>query len=188
MQHQSQPTLPARTSASLAILACLLWGSAFPAVKVGLEHMPPLTFAGIRFILAGALLVPFWVGRENAIAAIRRNWRLIVKVAFLQTVILYGLFFWGLSLVGGAQGAIILGSSPLAMAVMAHWMMKDDRMSMGKTGAIALGLVGVVIVVLGRSANGQAGKNQLLGMALLAVTVISSGLASIAVVTPGSWS
>ena len=103
--------------APAAVLACLLWSSAFVGVKIGLRYMPPLTFAGVRFVVSGLLLAPFWVGRGGAGREILRNWRLVALVAGLQTVVLYGAFFVGMTMIGGAQGAILLGTYPLVAAV-----------------------------------------------------------------------
>ena len=42
----------------LAIFACLLWGSAFAGAKIGFEYTTPLHLSGMRFMLAGLLLIP----------------------------------------------------------------------------------------------------------------------------------
>ena len=103
-----------------AILACVLWGSAFPAVRIALQYAPPLLTAGLRFILAGLLLLPL-CGRPAAMCvSLRKHWRLVLTVSFLQTTLLYGTFFLGMSLIQGAQGAVIIGSAPLVSAMMAH--------------------------------------------------------------------
>jgi len=164
-----------------AILGCLLWSSAFAVVKMGLEYMPPLTFAGMRFLLAGLMLIPF-CGRFKAIAfALRRQKRLILWVSFLQTVILYSTYFVGMKLVGGAQAAIVVGSGPLAAALMAHWFMKNDRMTRGKSCSIGMGMVGVVVLACASKPWSPAGMRQVIGMVLLMVGVISSAVSNILV-------
>lgn len=164
-----------------AILGCLLWSSAFAVVKMGLEYMPPLTFAGMRFLLAGLMLVPF-CGRPKAIAfALRRQKRLILWVSFLQTILLYSTFFLGMKLVGGAQAAIVVGSGPLASALMAHWFMKNDRMTRGKSCSIVMGMLGVVVLAWASKPWSPAGMRQVIGMGLLMVGVLSSAASNILV-------
>ena len=181
MQTLPHTSHPAARAAPLAIAACLLWGSAFAVVKMGLAHVPPLTFAGVRFILAGCLLIPL-CGRPRAgLAAVRKNWRLVAAVSGLQTVVLYGTFFVGMRLVGGAQAAVLLGSSPLVTALLAHVMIEDDRMTLAKTGAIALGMGGVAIIAVSSKPWSSAGLTELGGMALLTVGVIAGNLSNVVV-------
>ena len=163
----------------LAILACLLWSSAFAAVKLGLEHMTPWRFAGLRFMLAGLLLVPLCGRPGEFLRAVRRQWRLVGVVSLLQIVILYGTMFPGMAIVTGAQGAVIIGAAPLASALMAHWFMHDDRMTFGKAGAIALGVAGVAVIAIAMKPWSAAGLGELGGMGLLMVGVVSSAIAGV---------
>jgi len=168
-----------------AIFACLIWSTAFPAVKTGLQYLPPLTFAGWRFMLAGLLVLPLCGPLHDHLRAVRREWRLVLLIAVLQTVILYGLFFVGLSLVPGAKAAIVSGSSPLICALLAHWLMHNDRMTWGKAASITLGMVGVVIVAVSTKpwASGPDGGRwtELVGLGVLLVGTISSSFAGVIV-------
>ncbi len=181
MDSPSAKTSSAVRAAPWAILACLLWSSAFAGVKIGLAYVPPLTFAGMRFILAGCLLLPFCGGPRGVASTLRRHGRLVLTVSFFQTIVLYGAFFWGMSLVGGAQGAVIIGASPLAAALLAHFFMADDRMTLGKAGTIALGMAGVVVLAAARQPWEPAGRRELAGMGLLLISVVSSAAAGVTV-------
>ena len=77
------------TNAALAILACLLWSTAFAAIKIGLRYSDPIGFAGARFMLAGLLLVPFWwCNNPDWLRAVKENLRLILVVSFFQTFLI----------------------------------------------------------------------------------------------------
>jgi len=173
--------LAASRAAPPAILACLLWSSAFVGVKVGLAYVPPLTFAGWRFMLAGLLLVPLAGGPGSVLRTLAGHWRVIAAVSLFQTVILYGSFFLAMKLVSGAQAAIIVGSNPLIVALLSHLLMKDDRMTSGKGGVIALGICGVAIIALASKPWRPTGLRELGGMGLLIVAICSSGLGNIVV-------
>ena len=172
---------PAALAAPGAIVACLLWGSAFPAVKIGLKHVAPLTFAGWRFMLAGVLLLPLCGRPSKYIAAVRTHWRLILQVSALQTVLLYALFFSGIVLIQGAHAAIVCGTAPLVTALLAHWLMGNERLTPVKTGVIVLGLSGVVLLALARNPLEPAGLRELAGLGLLLCSVICASLANILV-------
>lgn len=150
-----------------AILACLLWSTAFAAVKLGLEHMSPLTLAGCRFILAACLLLPFTGNPRRSLAVLWDNRRTVLWVALFQTAILYALFFIGLSLARGAQAAIVMGASPLVAGVLAHFAMHDDKMTPRKTAGIVLGMVGVVLISLASAPWSTAGSRECIGLGIL---------------------
>lgn len=135
----------------LAIFACLLWATPFTAIKIGLKYTTPLQFAGVRFLISGVLILPFIKNLKHKVLESIHRWRLILWVALLQTTLLYGLFYMGINLVPGALGAMLIGSQPLFTAMMAHWMLKNDKMNWQKIGAILLGISGVCIISLGRS-------------------------------------
>ena len=168
-----------------AIFACLLWGSAFPMIKTGLEYVKPLTFAGWRFILAGAILLPLCGRPSRYFKAVRTHWRLIVVVSMIQTVLLYTLFFIGMEWVQGAHAAIICGSAPLVTGLLAHWLMPNERLTPIKFCAIALGLAGVVLLAAAQKPIETSGLRQLAGMGLLVTSVVCASGANILVARYG---
>ena len=98
----------------LAIVACLLWATAYPFIKIGLEYAPPLHFAGIRFFFSGIMILPFAFGSWSYMKMVKENKRLVLYVTLLQTFFNYIFFYYGMDLVPGAIGAIIVGAQPLA--------------------------------------------------------------------------
>ena len=109
-----------------AILACLLWATAFAGIKIGLQYSPPLSFAGIRFMLAGILLMLVSGNPKKYFYTVVKNFKLIFILSFVQTFLAYSFFYTGITLVDGALAAIIIGSSPLIVAILAHLMEKNQ--------------------------------------------------------------
>ncbi|MCT4614757.1 MAG: DMT family transporter [Marinifilaceae bacterium] len=134
----------------LAILACLLWATPFTAIKIGLKYTSPLYFAGLRFFISGLILLPFAGGYKSIISSVKNHRSYILSVAIFQTTLLYGLFYTGVDLVPGALGAMLIGAQPLFASIMAHLMLKNDKMNLKKTIAVLVGVVGVCIISLGR--------------------------------------
>ena len=162
--------------------ACLLWSTAFVGIKVGLRHAPPWFFAGTRFFLSGLLLLPFSGGFRNLSTDLRRHGRLIVGVALLQTFLLYGMFYTGMTLVEGALAAIVLGASPLITAAMAHFYLDGDRMTRLKALSLLGGLAGVILISLSRQPWSAQGLRSLTGIGLLLLGSTCSAGASILIV------
>ena len=135
----------------LAIFACLLWATPFTAIKIGLKYTTPLQFAGLRFFISGLIILPFIKDLKHKVLESKKRWRFILWVALLQTTLLYGLFYTGIDYLPGALGAMLIGSQPLFAAIMAHILLKNDKMTWQKIMAILLGLTGVCIISLGRA-------------------------------------
>ena len=163
----------------LAITACLLWSSAFVLVKFGLEDMPPFLLGGARFILAGTMLLPLTRPGGDAIREIRGNWKLVAKTSLFQTVILYGLFFFSLQFVRGAQASIIIGSSPIVSAIVAHIMQKNDKMTLTGTLSILLGVLGIAVITISSKPWNADGLPEFIGILLLLLGSISSAMANV---------
>ena len=165
----------------LAIFACLLWSSAFVLVKFGLEDMPPFLLGGTRFILAGLMLAPFIRPGRKAFKELAASLALVAKTSFFQTVLLYGLFFVSMQYVRGAQASIIIGSSPIVSAVVAHVMQKNDKLSVSKTLSILLGVAGIVIIMISSKPWGPTGGIEFFGMTLLLLGSVSSAVGNVLV-------
>jgi len=162
-----------------AISACLLWSSAFAGVKYGLGFMPVFVFAGIRFLLAGAMQLPLVGIREPArLFRDRRVW----MIALFNTFFLYALFFTALSMAPGAQAAIIVGASPLVAGWMAHLLMPNDRMTLRKQAAILLGMLGITLVILNKEPwQSGVGREESIGLGLLVISCFVSSFGNILV-------
>lgn len=165
-----------------AIFACILWGSAFAGAKIGFEYMPPVLLSGFRFSLAGLLLLPLLLHKKVPIVeTVKLNWRFMTLFAFAQTFLQYGLFFMGLNKVSASTSAIIIGAGPLFVAVMAHLTMKNDRMTLRKIIAIAMGIAGVVFISLRKGSVSSGNSEFYIGVALLLSSNLIGGYTNIMV-------
>ncbi len=163
----------------LAITACILWSTAFAGIKIALPYTTPFFLAGIRFFLAGILLIPFSGG--GYIRGLVNNIKMILLISLFQTVLMYGLFFTAMSMIPGAVAAIIIGSSPLITATITHFALKNDRFTKRKVISIIIGVVGIVFVVAGRQTLKGIGLHDLSGIGILLVSIVFSAVGNILV-------
>ena len=170
-----------RSDSALAILACLLWSTAFVAIKYGLRFAGPITFAGARFTLAGMLIVPFCGHPKTWLRMIGGNLKAVLVLSVFQTSLHYGLFYAGMTLVPGALAAIVIGSAPLITAVTAHFMMPREHLNTVKVISLIVGIIGVAVISLSRQPWHAAGLRELGGIALLLVSSFSAALGYIIV-------
>jgi drug/metabolite transporter (DMT)-like permease len=164
-----------------AIIACLLWSTAYAAIKLGLQYDTPFHFAGVRFIISGLLILPFTVKPLIYLNMIREHWRVVAWVTFLQTLVNYSLFYHGLALVPGALGAVVVGSQPLVTAVVASLMQKDDKLTSKKITTIIFGISGVILISAGRQAFKLGTALELLGVLMLIIANIALATSNVVV-------
>lgn len=168
-----------------AIVSCLLWSAAFVFIKKGVVYVPPLQFAGMRFLLAGLILFPllrYFSGLERWKAVWGVAWanrRLLVVLGLFQIGFQYALFYSGLARIPAALGALLQGAGPLIVALLAHFMAHDDRLTGRKVAALLLGFIGVVVLTLGRQSLGAVGGHSLLGVCLLLASSVVAGVGTI---------
>jgi drug/metabolite transporter (DMT)-like permease len=165
----------------LAVVACLLWSTAFATIKLGLPYTTPIQFAGIRFFLAGLLLVPLALRMGGFGRSFGKNYKFIIVVALSQTFVQYALFYWGISMVPGGITAITIGAQPLFVAIVAHFAMANERMTVRKVLSISLGLSGIVLISLGKGVYGGGGPKMLFGISLIILSNLSSGIGNIVI-------
>jgi drug/metabolite transporter (DMT)-like permease len=150
-----------------AIIACLLWSTAYAGIKLGLQYDTPFHFAGIRFIISGLMILPFTVKPMVYLSMIRNNWKVVAWVTILQVVINYSLFYQGLNLVPGALGAVVYGAQPLIIALVAALLHKDDKLTRSKIITIIFGLSGVILISVGRQAFRLGAGLEIIGVLML---------------------
>ena len=169
-------------TALLAILSCLLWSSAFAGVKIGLQYATPLQFAGTRFFISGLLVLPLALKMSPGyLRIIRSNLKLILLFAFLQTFLQYTLFYTGINMIPSAVAAVVIGSQPLFIALVAHFLMPGDRMTRAKTLVILFGIMGVVLVSLGKDPESLTGNIALMGIIFMLLINVISGFSNVLV-------
>ncbi|MDX9724772.1 MAG: DMT family transporter [Bacteroidales bacterium] len=164
-----------------AVIACLLWSTAYAGIKIGLQYDTPLHFAGIRFIISGLMILPFTVRPRIYFKMIRENWKVVIIVLVLQTLINYSLFYVGMDLVPGALGAVIVGSQPLVTALVAAMMHREDPLTKSKIVTIISGIAGVILISAGRQAFRIGSAIELLGVFLILLANIATATSNVVV-------
>jgi drug/metabolite transporter (DMT)-like permease len=171
-------------TAILAIISCLLWSSAFAGVKIGLQYTTPLQFAGIRFVIAGLIVLPLAIRKNPSyLRILKSNLKMILLFAFLQTFLQYVMFYTGLNMIPAAIAAIVIGSQPFFVAVVAHFLMPGDRLTTMKTLVILSGILGVFLVSMGKDPSSLTGNIMIAGILLMVAINILSGFTNVLVAT-----
>ncbi len=165
------------------LLICLIWGTTWLAIKIGLEAgVPTFLGAALRFLLAGAILTPLaWLYKRPAFAD-RAAWRLAILIGLLSFGVGYGLNYLGENYISSGLAGLTFSFFPVWVALMAR-VMVGERITPGKFSAIALGLAGVAVLFWGSWRDFGAGA--LPGVAAVSASVIVQGYCNIRIKRDG---
>lgn len=170
----------------LAMVCCLLWGSAFPCIKIGyrLFHIgasdtgSQILFAGIRFTLAGVLTILFGsIGSRKLLRPAGTSLHLIVKLSLVQTVIQYLLFYIGLAHASGVKSSIIEAANVFLALLISGVLFRMETLGIKKVAGCLIGFAGVVLINL--TGNGLDGSMTLLGEGFVFFSAVSYAFSSV---------
>lgn len=165
----------------IATICTFLWGSAFPAVKLGYEIFnisssdtySKFIFAGYRFFLAGIIVLTIKLLRkENIFDINRKDLKEISILGVIQTTFQYIFFYLGLTYTTGVRGSIINGTGTFFSILLAHFIYKNDKLSFNKVIGCVIGFLGVVLANTG-ALNGGSFTIKGEGFILIASLILS---------------
>ena len=166
-----------------AIFCCVLWGSAFPCVKIGyklfeIDQSSPaslMLFAGVRFTLAGVFVIAFGCATQKKFLAPKpRNiWRVLV-VALFQTAMQYTFFYIGLANNTGVKSSVLNGLGVFFTIIIACFIFRTEKFNLIKLAGCILGFGGVIVLNL----DGFSFNFTLLGEGFIIFSGLSSAVAA----------
>lgn len=127
-------------------MLCAIWGSTWAFIKIGLRDLPPITFAGIRFIIAVSVLLVIAYLRRARLPRTNAEWRVIAITGILQFTLNYGLIFWGEKYISSGLAALLQATIPLFGLLIAHRLLPEEPLTITKLCGIVLGLAGVAVI------------------------------------------
>lgn len=128
------------------LILCAIWGSTWLFIKIGLRDLPPFTFAGLRFLIASAILSSLILIRGARWPRKRSEWYLIAVTGLLQFTLNYGLVFWGEQHISSGLAAVLQSTFPLFGLVVAHFYLPSERITTLKVVGVLLGVFGVAVI------------------------------------------
>lgn len=166
------------------LLLCLIWGSTWLFIKLGLDDLPPFTFAGIRFVIASAILLAIIKARRLPLPRTRPDLMLLAVTGVLSFSLNYGLLFWGEQYISSGLAALLQATIPAFGLVIAHFYLPGERMTTVKIFGIVLGVAGVGVVFSHQLH--VAGPRALAGCAALVVGSACAAYANVLVKARGA--
>jgi drug/metabolite transporter (DMT)-like permease len=125
----------------------IVWGSTFLAIRVGVAVLPPLLYAGLRFLAAGIILY-LWVARTGFPKLSRLAWRNAVFLGFLMFCVCYSCLFWAEQYVPSGLAAVVLSTIPIWTLLFEVFVYRTEKFSARVAGGTLAGFLGVAVLAL----------------------------------------
>lgn len=181
LKNQSKSQLILTTSL-IAIFCNILWGSAFPVLKIVYSEMGiagsdlggTITFISLRFFLAGLILFIYGLMTKAPLFKISKTQLILITILGLfNTTLQYFFFNIGVNNTSGIKASILGQVGIFFSVILAHFVYKDDRLNMKKILGLLLGFIGLILINLNKGSEGLM-HFSLLGEGFM----IASGLVS----------
>jgi len=131
----------------------VIWGSTYLAIRYAVATLPPLSMAGVRFLIAGAFLY-LWAARRGAPRPGVRQWWAAAVAGFLLLLVGNGLVVWAEQRVDSGLAALLVSTTPMFMVLLPWLGRREARPRPAVIGGILLGFVGVGLLVQPNGAGG----------------------------------
>lgn len=140
----------------LALLCCFLWGSAFPMVKTGYEMFSigendtasQILFAGIRFALAGILVILFGslLAKKPLYPKNKTEIGHCLILSLFQTILQYTAFYIGLAHTSGVKSSVLVALNVFLSLILSAAVFKMEKLTVPKIIGVLVGFAGVVLI------------------------------------------
>src|SRR6267378_1089507 len=147
----SSPVTPRMLRSAAFAMLCVIWGSTWLAIRIGLQGAPPFLAATLRFLLASITLAALALVFRSKWPANRTEWALVLFVGLVLFTADYGLIYWGENNgVESGLSAILFATLPLQTALVANAILPGERLTVQKLAGIGLGFGGILLIFRGQ--------------------------------------
>ena len=147
--------------ALLFALICLIWGSTWVVIKIGLEGMPPFLGAGLRFLLATLLVSLVLAARRKRLRLTRDDKVCVLSLGLLVFWIDYAAVYWAELRISSGLTAIIFSTMPLMASLLSAYWTRSETLTGRKVAGIVVGILGTALLFWPHE---HLGYQQTLGM------------------------
>jgi len=147
--------------AALYALLCLIWGSTWLAIKVGLIGVPPFLGAGLRFLLAALLVGLVLAARGKRLLLSRDDKICVLSLGLLVFWLDYACVYWAETRISSGLTAILFSTMPLMTSLLSAYWTRSETLSGRKVLGILVGVLGTALLFWPQE---RLGLQQALGM------------------------
>jgi drug/metabolite transporter (DMT)-like permease len=154
----------------LLIVLSILWGGSFFFAKVAVGELPPLSIVLGRVAVAALVLHLLVLASGQRMPRDPALWRDFVVMGLLNNAIPFSLIFWGQKEIASGLASILNATTPLFTVLVAHLLTPEERATPAKLLGVALGILGVALMI-GLDVASGVGAHVLAEIAVLGAAV-----------------
>lgn len=163
----------------LIALLCLIWGSTWLGIKIGLEDSPPFLSAGLRFLIATIFLYIWAKCRGIRFSDYKDQIIKILIPGFFLYYLAYSLIYWGEQYINSGLTAVLFATFPFFVAIYATLLLKDEKLTRFKFLGLLTGFCGIILIFW--DSLSFSGENLFAGMTGIILSAACSAYASVRV-------
>jgi drug/metabolite transporter (DMT)-like permease len=172
---------PSRSLITLALaLLCLIWGTTWAVIQIGLAGIPPFSGVALRFGVAALILLALARFLHIKMGKARRERVLWWINGLLAFCVSYGVVYWSEQWVPSGLAAILFATNPLFVSLLAHWALPSESLNRAESIGILLGFVGVG-VIFSEDFHALGGQQVRLAALVMLLSPLAAAIASVAV-------
>jgi drug/metabolite transporter (DMT)-like permease len=161
------------------IIICLIWGSTWIAIKLGLDSLTPLISAGLRFTLASILIFVILQFRGKTLQKDTASIKIYFFLGYFSFVIPFWLVYWSEQFIPSGLASVLFAIFPFSVFIFSLLLLKSESVDIFKFISVVLGFVGVAIIF---SDGLQVDlENHFIGLIAVLSSAIMQGLAAVIV-------
>ncbi len=144
-------------------LLYFFWGSTYLAIRIGVEHIPPLLMAGARFAIAGPLMLAYCALTGHRVRVTLPEALRLALIGVLLLSICNVIVVWAEQWVPSGLASLMLSVTPIWFLVLETWVLPGEHRLSGRTlSGIALGIAGIVVLLWPQlRATSNVGRHEL---------------------------
>ena len=127
-------------------LACLIWGSTWMAIRLGLDSLTPFVSVGLRFSFAALFILIFMKIKGMKIQMDKLSIKLYMQMAFFSFVIPYGLVYWGEQYIPSGLASVLFAINPFFVTIFSFYMLSQEKITPYKIIGMIVGFIGIVAI------------------------------------------
>jgi drug/metabolite transporter (DMT)-like permease len=125
---------------------CVIWGTSYLGIKIALETLPPLLITGLRYAVAGALLLGWMIARRQGLPP-ARNWPALAAVGVLMLSVGNGFLVAAQQYVPSGFAAVLVATTPFWMVAIEARQRGGERLGRRQWAGLTVGFAGLLLLV-----------------------------------------
>jgi drug/metabolite transporter (DMT)-like permease len=154
-------------------LVCFIWGSTWLGIKLGLEGVPPLLGAGVRFAVAGMLFLLLILSQRLSLKVNPSGLRLIAVVGGMNFGLSYGCVYWSELHIASGLASVLFCVYPFFVALLAYYWYGLEELTWRRMAGITVGFLGIVVIYADQA---QRSGQELRGMLAVLLAALASAV------------